>query len=714
MTISTSTRAAGPFAGTGVIVPYPFAFKVFQTSDLLVARTDTGLVQNTLALSVDYTAILNADQNVSPGGTITLTTALPVGYSLTLTSAVPLTQQASLTNAGGFFPRTIEDALDRIVILLQQLGFNVGQTLRVPEVAGIAVLPNAGARANNTLSFDSLGNPVASAPATGSSAALASNLLNSASATFGAAMVGYSPTLSYSAGLGQFLNLNFGRTTAEIAAVVTPTAYNFAEGDIRRYGATIAAGDNSAAINSALLVSANGGPAAFIPAGTWKHTSTLSATLSSSMYGVGLASILNPIGCDGLTFTNQPAYSGSRFFRDFYISGTTTTARAGIVGLMLSGSGNRVTGINFSGISIQNFQYGMNLQGFWNCTWRECFLYNNYQGIQLTERNIKCTFVDCVVQRGVLTGAGSQYGFLTDQVGGIRSEDIVLRGCFLYNWDYGIAINNSLYAAIHQCDIDQTRITGVILTTVNGGCTVRDCWINTIAATATIGIDCSALGAQNPDKVVLDGNHISATTAAAGNIGVRVGNNQSGVTCNGNRMTGFETGIRNNAANNMVAKGNSINATSQAIFVDSLAADVEVGPNFVEAGTPMTFSAATPAGFSYFARGSFTMTLTGMTAGVTSAVKWVASGRTVSLQFPSSTGTSNTTAMTGTGMPVEIRPVVQQAFLCNSIDNSAGFLSYTTVSATGVLGFSASFAGAAFTATGIKGINPFAVSYPYL
>lgn len=207
MTISTQTRTAGPFIGTGLVVTYPFAFKVFQASDLSATRTDTSLVQTTLTLSVDYTAALNPDQNAAPGGSLTLTTALPTGYQLLLTSAVPLTQAASLTNAGGFFPKIIEDALDRLTILMQQLGFFGSQTLRTPEATGVPVLPAASVRASNLLGFDSLGNPVAVAPVSGSAAALATDLTNSVLAAKGAGQVGFGFGLGYAVGtIGKWLN----------------------------------------------------------------------------------------------------------------------------------------------------------------------------------------------------------------------------------------------------------------------------------------------------------------------------------------------------------------------------------------------------------------------------------------------------------------------------------------------------------------------------
>lgn len=112
MTISSQTRKAGPFVGSGSTGPYSFAFKVFQASDLLVVKLDVATnVETTLTLTTDYTVSLNADQNSNPGGTITLVSALAVGKKMVISSQVPYLQETDLTNQGGFYPEVITDAL---------------------------------------------------------------------------------------------------------------------------------------------------------------------------------------------------------------------------------------------------------------------------------------------------------------------------------------------------------------------------------------------------------------------------------------------------------------------------------------------------------------------------------------------------------------------------------------------------------------------------
>jgi hypothetical protein len=62
MTISSTNRVAGPYAGDGSTATFPFTFKVFSTGDLEVATLNTASGAITpLALTTDYSAVLNAN-----------------------------------------------------------------------------------------------------------------------------------------------------------------------------------------------------------------------------------------------------------------------------------------------------------------------------------------------------------------------------------------------------------------------------------------------------------------------------------------------------------------------------------------------------------------------------------------------------------------------------------------------------------------------------
>lgn len=130
MTISSEIRKAGPFLGNDVTTGFPFTFKVFSSDDLEVVSADALGAETTLILNTDYTASINADQNTSPGGVVTLSAALATGTSLVVTSSIENLQPANLTNQGGFYPQVITNALDRLTILIQQLAESVSRSLK--------------------------------------------------------------------------------------------------------------------------------------------------------------------------------------------------------------------------------------------------------------------------------------------------------------------------------------------------------------------------------------------------------------------------------------------------------------------------------------------------------------------------------------------------------------------------------------------------------
>src|SRR4030043_817663 len=106
MTLSnTNTRM--DYVGNGATAVYPYTFKIFSTSDLLVTREDTDGIITTLTLDTDYTV---SGAGVTAGGNVTLTGVLPTAYLLTVRRVRPLTQTTDIRNQGDFFQETHEDA----------------------------------------------------------------------------------------------------------------------------------------------------------------------------------------------------------------------------------------------------------------------------------------------------------------------------------------------------------------------------------------------------------------------------------------------------------------------------------------------------------------------------------------------------------------------------------------------------------------------------
>jgi hypothetical protein len=153
MSISSEIRRAGPFAGNGSTVNFPFTFKVFTTAQVVVTRTVSG-VETVLTLTTDYTVSLNSNQDTSPGGTVTMLVAPTSGQSITITSNVANLQPTVLANLGGFYPEVINDSLDRATIQIQQLDERVDRALIIPvSSTGVATqLPAP--QSNNLLAWN--------------------------------------------------------------------------------------------------------------------------------------------------------------------------------------------------------------------------------------------------------------------------------------------------------------------------------------------------------------------------------------------------------------------------------------------------------------------------------------------------------------------------------------------------------------------------------
>lgn len=124
------------YEGDGTVTQFAFSFVVFQTSDIAVySSTDGGDTEVQLSFEQDYTVVLNADQDNSPGGTVTLTQAPAAGTRIAITSAIPETQPMVLTTHDGFDPRVLNQSADHAVALIQQLTEKVDRAITVPTTS---------------------------------------------------------------------------------------------------------------------------------------------------------------------------------------------------------------------------------------------------------------------------------------------------------------------------------------------------------------------------------------------------------------------------------------------------------------------------------------------------------------------------------------------------------------------------------------------------
>jgi hypothetical protein len=234
MTVGAVPRKAGPTVGNSAATVFPFGFKTFLATDLLVQLTTiaTGVVVTLVKDDpAGYTVALNADQNAAPGGTVTynpLGVPLPATQTLTITSAMPQSQGTHLINGGSFLANNVEDMADRDMMATQDMNVKVAASLQFPAVDGVlnTTLPAAAQRANTTLGFDASGNVVVGGVATSIVSAAWQAVVQSATLALGRAAMGFS---------AYFDSLIGAANAAALRALFTPLT---TKGDLWVRGAT--------------------------------------------------------------------------------------------------------------------------------------------------------------------------------------------------------------------------------------------------------------------------------------------------------------------------------------------------------------------------------------------------------------------------------------------------------------------------------------------
>ena len=384
MTISTQNRTAGPFSGNGVTTVFPFNFKVFSSNDLLVVRTDTAASASAdLKLTQDYTVTLNGDQEANPGGTVKLLEALPAGSALVLTSQVEYLQPLDLTNQGGFYPKVINAAFDRVTILLQQLRSITSRSLRFPvaDTGTNTELPQRTTRANKLLGFDTDGNPVAVAPLAQSATALQAQLGTES----GTGLIGW---VRGSAGA-------VATTLSKLLGWQEVSPFEFmTAAQISDYKAGTQLLDLSESLQAWLNAAVSSGLVASLPKGNARHNTTLQVNGACVIRGHGINSSLTAWGCNGISLNAD--HIATEDFSMFSATASGSSDPRLFIALVGSGTGsaNR-TYLRHKNVYLQGWSCAIS----WRYTWQSradgVITVNTNVGIDLFGQSVNNHIMNC-------------------------------------------------------------------------------------------------------------------------------------------------------------------------------------------------------------------------------------------------------------------------------------------------------------------------------
>jgi hypothetical protein len=568
MTLPATTRRAGPFPGNGATTAFPFTFKVFAASDIAVTLMASDGTETELVLDSDYSVTLNADQETSPGGTINYPLAgdeLAADELLTAVGDLDYEQPTDLPSGGNFRAGTVEDALDRQVMLIQQVRESDERSLKFPVSDGspnAGDLPSAIARASKFLAFDAAGSPMASEGSGTPASAFMATVLDDADAAAARTTLGAVGSADLAASGGSALTGFLQAGAGAIARTAQDKLRDILS--VKDFGAKGDATTNDTdAIQAAINQAAITKQAVYFPGGTYIVVAPLTISpipgVSQKLIGDGhFATAINASG----NFAAILSISGNTQVEGIGFVQTSTTTK--IASIAFDTVGVRFTFCSFVGDMAGDLVYsnGQNVD-FDRCSWK-CNGANTY-AVNFDSYNQNCGFTDNRVGgpgKGIrVTDAFSP----SNRVEGLR----ITNSYFINTSDTNIEIGSSLLTTINGCVIDQCSIYGV--------------WIKTGA-----------------DNVVIDGNYIgSGAPATAQGVHIEPDAGQGHVISNNTiGFVGYGIHVAATGAarvNKVSITGNAFNSVANPLFLDSVIACSVTGN--VDHGVPANGSWQTLSGF---------------------------------------------------------------------------------------------------------------------
>lgn len=302
MTVST-TKSRNVKDGNDVTTSFPFDFIFFDNSEIVVTLVEADGTETVKALTTDYT--LSGGSGAT--GTVTTTSFTPAtGEKLVIERVSPYTQGLDLSYIDGLPSESIEQRMDKTVLLVQQVLDIANRSIKVPITEDTASPTDVQVgnlladRTNKYLAFDGSGNV---------------ELLAGVSTDVDVSDKLVTPTDAST-------QVSLANLVSDHGTVLNVKAFG-ATGD----GTT----DDAAAIGAAVTALAQG-DTLYFPAGTYKVSS---ATLAAYASGVGWS----------FTVDNVRVLGAGRERTSIELTGSTETG----VFYKINGSGLHIEGINVVG-----------------------------------------------------------------------------------------------------------------------------------------------------------------------------------------------------------------------------------------------------------------------------------------------------------------------------------------------------------------------------
>lgn len=257
--------------------------------------------------------------------------------------------------------------------------------------------------------------------------------------------------------------------------------------------------DSSDAIQAAIdAVYALGGGEVFIPKSTgsvgkqgigYLVTKSIMLKPFVNLRGEGVNSCLkanSELGNGLLVLMHGGGISG-RYLYNFLLQGNGTGIGIGTDIEATADAVQHIYGFDIQGVCVELFETGMQLQGLWHSTLRNCTTSSCRMGLHLWGQNVSINITGCHFRRDHYSTLGNTFGiriqprvyaWSPDQSSGSRSEAIVIDGeTMCISVDYGIYVDDCLDLQMSNLDLDYIRKVAVSIINVNGGFNLSDSWI---------------------------------------------------------------------------------------------------------------------------------------------------------------------------------------------------------------------------------------------